>query len=97
MLQDTQTRMEKYQAWEKAYRRSNVRTRKRKTSCREMGSMQAEDNISETDVSVSQGFRYPPGVFTDPRYAAAVPYTEEEEEQTGNNKFLGRYCEFYNK
>ena len=43
MLQDTHTRMEKYCAWEKADRRSNVRTRKRKTPHREMGSMQAEE------------------------------------------------------
>ena len=97
MLQDTHTRMEKYCAWEKADRRSNVRTRKRKTPHREMGSMQAEDNTSETDVLVGQGFRYPPQVFTDPRYAAAIPHMEEEEEEVGNNKFLGRYCEFCDK
>ena len=39
MLQDIQTRKEKYCAWEKADRRSNVRTRKRKTHCREMTNM----------------------------------------------------------
>ena len=61
--------------------------------------MQTEDNTSETDVPVGQGFRYPPQVFTDPKYAAAVSHTkeEEEEEQAGNNKFLGRYCEFFDK
>ena len=46
---------------------------------------------------VGQGLRYPPQVFTDPKYTAAVPYMEEEQEQAGNNKFLGRYCKFCNK
>ena len=63
-----------------------------------MKGIHAEDNTtSETDVPVGQGLRYPPQVFTEPKYAAAVPHTEEEEEQAGNNKFLGRYCEFCNK
>ena len=39
MLQDIHTRTEKYCAWEKADARSNVRTRKRKTPCREMTNM----------------------------------------------------------
>ena len=98
MLWDTHTRTEKYCTWEKADRRSNVRTRKRRTPHREMRSIHAEDNkTSETDVSVGQGLKYPPQVFTNPKYAAEVPHTEEEEEQAGNNKFLGRYCEFCNK
>ena len=50
---------EKYHAWEKADRRSNVRTRKRKAPYREMTNMQTEDNTSKTDVPVGQGFRYP--------------------------------------
>ena len=97
MLQDIHTRTEKYLAWEKADRRSNVSTRKRKTPHREMTNMQTEDNTSETDVPVGQGFRYPPQVFKDPRYATTVSHTEEEEEQAGNSKFLGRYCEFCDK
>ena len=98
MLQDVHTRTEKYHAWEKADRRSNVRTRKRKTPCRDMTNMQTEDNTSETNVPVGQGSRYPPQVFTDPRYAAMVPHMEEEEEeQAGNSKFLGRYYEFCDK
>ena len=98
MIQDIHTRTEKYHAWEKADGRSNVRTRKRKTPHREMTNMQTEDNTSETDVPVGQGFRYPPQVFTDPRYATVVPHMEEEEEnQAGNSKFLGRYCEFCDK
>ena len=83
MLQDIHTRTEKYHAWKKADGRSNVRTRKRKTPCTEMTNMQTEDNTSETDMPVGQGFRYPPQVFTDPRYAAMVSHTEEEEERAG--------------
>ena len=45
MLQDIHTRTEKYHAWEKADGRSNVRTRKRKASCREMTNMQTEQYI----------------------------------------------------
>ena len=97
MLQDTHTRTEKYPTWEKANRRNNVRTRKRRTPYREMRGIHAEDNTtSEIDVPVGQGLRYPPQVLTDPRYAAEVPHMEEKEEQSGNNKFLGRYCEFCN-
>ena len=83
MLQDIHTRTEKYCAWEKADRRSNVRTRKRKALCRKVTNMQTKDNTSETDVPVGQGFRYSPHVFTDPKYAAAVPHTEEEEKEQG--------------
>ena len=95
MLLDIHTRTEKYCAWEKADRRGNVRTRKRKTPHREMTNMQTENNTSETDVPVGQGFRYPPQVFTDYRYVPVVPHMEEEEEeQADKSKFLGRYCEF---
>ena len=97
MLQYIQTRTEKYCAWEKADRRSNMRTRKRKAPHREMTNMQTEDNMSETDVPVGQGFRYPPQAFIDPRYAATVPHIEDKEEQAGKSKFLGRYCELCDK
>ena len=93
MLQDIHTRTEKYHAWEKADRRSNVRTRKRKAP-HKMTNMQTKDNTSETDVPVGQGFRYPPQVFTDSKYAAAMPHMEEEGEMEQESKFLGKYCEF---
>ena len=35
MFQDTYTRTEKYCAWDRADRRSSVRTRRRRTPCRE--------------------------------------------------------------
>ena len=58
MVQDIHTRTEKYRAWKKADGRSNIKTRKRKASCK-MTTMQTKDNTSETDVPAGQGFRYP--------------------------------------
>ena len=97
MFQDTYTRTEKYRAWDRADRRSSVRTRRRRTPHREIRSSHEENNtMSETDVSVGQGLRYPPQVFKDPELAATVPQTEEEE-GVSNNKFLGKYCELCDK
>ena len=93
MVQDIHTRTEKYFMWEKADGRSTIKTRKRKAPCK-MTTMQTEDNTSETDVPMGQGFRYPPQVFTDPTYAMAIPQTEEEGEAEQEGKFLGKYCEF---
>ena len=93
MLQDIHTRTEKYHAWEKADGRSNIKTRKRKALCK-MINVQTKDNTSETHVRVGQGFRYPPQMFTVPKYAAAMPHMEEEGEVEEESKFLGKYCEF---
>ena len=98
MFQDTYTRTEKYHVWDRADRRSSVRTKRRRTPHREIRSSHQETNTtSETDVPVGQGLRYPPQVFMDPEYAATVPQTEEEEEGVSNNKFLGMYCELCTK
>ena len=91
MFQDTCTRTDKYHAWDRADRRSSVRTRRRRTPCKEIRSSHEENNTtSETDVPVVQRLRYPSQVFTDPEYAATLPQMEEE---VSNNKFLGKYCE----
>ena len=97
MFQNTYTRTEKYCAWDRADRRSSVRTRRRRTPHREIRSSHENNTASETDVPVGQGFRYPPQVFTDPEYAATIPQTEEEEEGVSNNKYLGKYCELCTK
>ena len=98
MFQDNYNKTEKFCAWKRADMRSSVRARRQRTPNREVGSSHEENNTtSETDVPVGQGIRFPPQVFTDPKYAAVVPHMEEEEEQTGNNKFLGKYCEFCDK
>ena len=96
IVQDIHTRTEKYHAWEKPDGRSTIKTRKRKAP-RKMTVMQTKDNTSETDVPTGQGFRYPPQVFTDPTYSAIILQTEEEGEVAQESKFLGRYCEFYDR
>ena len=96
MVQDIHTRTEKYCAWEKADGRSNIKTRKKKAP-HKMTTMQTKDNTFETDVPAGQGFRYPPQVFKDPTYAAAMPHMEEEGEAEQESKFLGKYCEFCNR
>ena len=97
MFQDTYTRTEKYCALNRADR-SSVRTRRRRTSHREIrSSLEKNNTMSETDVPVGHGLRYPPQVFMDPEYAATVPQMEGEEEEVGNNKFLGKYCELCEK
>ena len=91
MFQDTYTRTEKYHAWDRADSRSSVRTRRRRTPCREIRSSHEENNTtSETDVPVGQGLRYPPQVFTDLEYEATVPQMEEEEEEV-SNYYIGNY------
>ena len=89
MVQDTHIRMEKYPMWEKV-QRCCIRSRKRKAPF----NMQAEDDASETDVPTSQGFGYPPQIFTNPTYTATMTHTESEEEVKQERKFMGKYCEF---
>ena len=67
-------------------------TRRRRTPCREVRSSHDDNTMSETDIPVGQGLRYPPQVFIDPEFAATVPQMEEEEE-VSNNKFIGNYCD----
>ena len=96
MFQDTYTCTEKYCTWDKADRRGSMHTRRRRTPSREVvGSSHDDNTTSEADVPVGQGLRYPPQVFTDPKFAAEVPHTEEEEEVS--NKFIGNYFETCNK
>ena len=35
----------------------------------------SEDNTSETDIPIGQGFGYPPQIFTDPTYTVAMAQT----------------------
>ena len=52
--------------------------------------------MSETDVPVGQGLRYPPQISLYPEYAATVPQMEEEEEEVSNNN-IGNYHNFCTK
>ena len=98
MFQDTYTWTEKFCSWDRADRRSNVHTRRRRTPQREVCSSH-DNTTSETDISVGEGFIYPLQVFTDPKFVVTVPHTEEEDEvsnnveESRNNSFIGNYCE----
>ena len=81
MFQDTYAHTEKYCTWDRADRRSSMQTRRRRTPHREVNSSHDDNTMSEIDVLVGQGLRYPPQVFTDPEFAATVPQMEEEEEE----------------
>ena len=101
MFQDTYTLTEKFCSWDRADRRSNVHTRRRRTPQREVHS--SHDNTTfETDIPVGEGFGYPPQIFIDPEFVVTVPHTVEEEEVSNNvegsrNKFIGNYCEMYDQ
>ena len=93
MFQDTYTHTEKYHVLDRADRRRSMQTRRRRTPHREVRSSHENNAMSETDIPVGQGLRYPPQVFMDPEFAATLPQTEEEEEELSNNKFIGNYCD----
>ena len=92
MIQDTHTRMEKYRTWEKA-QMCHIKARKGRTPCKP-ASVYTEDNTSETDIPTGQGFGYPPQIFTNPAYTAAMTHTDLEGEVKQETNFLGRYCEY---
>ena len=93
MFQGAYTCTEKFQSWDRADRRSNVCTWRRRTLQREIHSSH-DNTTSETDVPVGDSFGYPPQVFRDPEFAAEDPHTEEEEEL---HNFIGNYCKTCNK
>ena len=78
MIQDTHTRTEKYCMWEKA-QKCLIRSRKRKVP-HKTTSTQTEDDTSETDILIGQGFGYLPQIFNDPTYTGAITHTESEGE-----------------
>ena len=87
--------MEKYHPWEKA-QMCHIKTRKGRTPCK-AASVHTENNTSETDIPTGQGFGYPPQIFTDPTYTAAMTCTDSEGEVKHKTNFLGSYCEYCNR
>ena len=92
MVQNTHTRMEKYHTWGKA-QRSHIKSKKGRTACK-AASVHTENNPSETDIPTGQEFGYPPQIFTDCTYTAAMTHTDLEGEIKHGTNFLGRYCEY---
>ena len=95
MVQNTQTMKEKYHTWEKA-QRCHIKSRKERTPCK-AASVHTEDITSETEIPTGQQFGYPPQIFTDPTYTAAMAHTGSEGEVKQGTNFLGRYCEYCNR
>ena len=92
MVQNTHNRTEKYCTWEKA-QRCHIKSRKGRTPCK-ADSVHTEDNPSETAIPTGQEFGYPPQIFTDCTYTAAMTHTDLEGEIKHGTNFLGRYCEY---
>ena len=79
---------EKYHSWDRADRRSNMCTKRRKrTPRREVSS----HNNFRDQCSSGTRFRLLTQVFTDTEFAVNVPHMEEEE--VNNDTFIGNYCE----
>ena len=78
LIQGDNSRTEKYHSWDRADRKTNIHTRRRRAHQREVVSNDSNTN-SETDMPMGEGFRYPPQIFTDPRLAATIPHTENEQ------------------
>ena len=96
LFQDTYTCTEKYCSWDRADRRANIHTRRRRTPQREvMSSNNNTNKTSETDVPTGEGFGYPPQIFTNPEFATNISHTEDELSniKEGRLNFVGEYCE----
>ena len=77
---DTYTRTKRYHPWDRAGRRVQIHTKKRRTPRRETINIDTpgDSNNSETDIQDGEGFACAPKVFTNPEYVASLPQTESE-------------------
>ena len=88
---DTCTRTENYHPWDRADRRAQIHTKKRRMDRGEMVNIDTaiESSNSETDIQDGEGFVYTPKIFTNPNYAL----TEGSELEVIHKYFIGEYCE----
>ena len=97
LKKDMYTRMERYCPWDRADRRAQIHTKKRRTPRRETINIDTpvDSTNFETDIKDGEGFVCTPKVFTNPEYAATLPQmeTESSELEVTHNKFIGEYCE----
>ena len=89
LVQGDNSRTEKYHSWDRADRRTNIHTRRRRTPQREVVD---DDSHTETDIPMGEGFRYPPQIFTDPGFTANVPHREQSNTEEDRVNFIGDYC-----
>ena len=91
LSKDTYTRTERYHPWDRADKRAQIYTKKRKTDRREMVYVDTaiDSSTSETDIQDGEGFVYAPKIFTSPNYAL----TEGSELEVIHKNFIGEYYE----
>ena len=95
LIKDTCTRTERYHPWDRVDRGAKIHTMKRRTSRKEMVSVNTVDSTnSEMDIQDREGFAYAPKIFTNPNYAVTVPLTESEDNEVElvSKNFIGEYC-----
>ena len=71
LIKDATQEWKNYHAWDRADRRAQVHSRRRRTHRKEFITRDTTvDNTTsyETDIPNGEGFGYPPRVFTDPEY-----------------------------
>ena len=97
LIKDAYIRTERYCPWDKADRRTQIHTRRRRTPQREIISKDTTvDNTtsSETDIPNGEGFGYAPKAYTDPNHAATLSPTETEYSASKATQkiFIWEYC-----
>ena len=97
LIEDRYSRAEKFHPWDRADRRVRIHTRSRKMpkweqdpSSNDINGDSVESTDSGTYIQTGKGLDYPPGIFTDPVYAAKLPSSETEGPQILN--YVGEYC-----
>ena len=88
---DPYTRTGRYSPWDRADRRAQIHTKKRKIDRREMVNIDTPVDSSnpETNIQDGEGFAYAPKIFTNPNYALTLG----NELEVINKNFIGEYCE----
>ena len=88
---DTCARTERYCPWDRADRRAQIHTNKRRMDTREMVNIDTaiDYSNSETDIQDKECFAYAPKIFTNPNF----PLTEGDEIEVVNKNFIGEHCE----
>ena len=84
---DTYTRTERYHPWDRADRRAQVHTKKRRTPRREMVKIDTpvDSTNSKTDIQDGEGFAYAPKVFTNTRLCNNIAQDGNRKQQVRDN------------
>ena len=96
LIKDAYTRTKRYHPWDRANRRAQIHTRRRRTPQKDItGKDTTIDNTTsaETDIPNGEGFGYSQKVYTDPNVAAVISPTEVElsAPEEPQKIFIGEY------